>query len=65
MPPGTDQQQPQQYQYIKLPDGSYGKFRSDASDDDIRTAVSKDFPDAFRPPEKGAGTRFWEGVKAG
>lgn len=64
MPPPVDQQQ-QQYQYVKLPDGSYGKFRSDASDDDIRSAVSKDFPDAFKQPEEGAGTRFWEGVKAG
>lgn len=37
-----------QFQYVKLPDGSYGKFRSDASDDVIRSAISKDFPDAFK-----------------
>lgn len=35
------------FQYIKLPDGSYGKFASDASDATIRGAIEKDFPDAF------------------
>jgi hypothetical protein len=40
--------QPDQFQYIKLPDGSYGKFRADASDDVIKGAISKDFPDAFK-----------------
>lgn len=35
------------FQYIKLPDGSYGKFSSDASDATIRGAIEKDFPDAF------------------
>lgn len=41
-----------QFQYIKLPDGSYGKFAADASDATIRGAVEKDFPDAFnaKPP---------------
>jgi hypothetical protein len=41
-----------QFQYIKLPDGSYGKFAANASDDDIKGAISKDFPDAFsgQPP---------------
>lgn len=39
----------QQFQYIKLPDGSYGKFRADASDSVIRSAVQKDFPTAFKP----------------
>lgn len=38
-----------QFQYVKLPDGSYGKFASSASDDDIKTAIQKDFPDAFTP----------------
>jgi hypothetical protein len=38
----------EEYQYIKLPDGSHGKFRSDATDADIRTSISKDFPDAFK-----------------
>lgn len=37
----------QQFQYIKLPDGSYGKFRADASDDVIKQAIAKDFPSAF------------------
>jgi hypothetical protein len=36
-----------QFQYIKLPDGSYGKFAADATDDQIRASVSKDFPDAY------------------
>jgi hypothetical protein len=36
-----------QFQYIKLPDGSYGKFAANAGDDVIRGAIQKDFPDAF------------------
>lgn len=40
---------PDDFQYIKLPDGSYGKFAASVSDDVIRSAVSKDFPDAFKP----------------
>jgi hypothetical protein len=40
-------QQQEQDQYVKLPDGSYGKFRSDATDADIQAAIRKDFPDAF------------------
>ena len=36
------------FQYVKLPDGSYGKFRADAKDDVIRAAIQKDFPDAFK-----------------
>jgi hypothetical protein len=42
---------PDDFQYVKLPDGSYGKFRSDATDEVIRSAISKDFPDAFKPKE--------------
>ena len=38
-----------QFQYIKLPDGSYGKFAAAASDETIRGAVEKDFPEAFAP----------------
>jgi len=41
----------EEFQYIKLPDGSYGKFQSSATDAQIRAAVQKDFPDAFSPPE--------------
>lgn len=37
-----------EYQYIKMPDGSYGKFRADISDDVIRGVIAKDFPDAFK-----------------
>lgn len=42
---------PDDFQYVKLPDGSYGKFRSDATDETIRSAISKDFPDAFKAKE--------------
>lgn len=42
---------PDDFQYVKLPDGSYGKFRADATDDVIRSAISKDFPTAFKPQE--------------
>lgn len=34
------------FQYIKLPDGSYGKFRKDADDAAIVAAIEKDFPQA-------------------
>jgi hypothetical protein len=43
------------YQYIKLPDGSYGKFSANATDDAIRTAILKDFPSAFGDLRTGAG----------
>ncbi len=36
-------------QYIKLPDGSYGKFRADAADTDIMAQIEKDFPGTYRP----------------
>lgn len=36
------------FQYIKLPDGSYGKFDAGATDDYIRSSISKDFPNAFK-----------------
>lgn len=36
------------FQYVKLPDGSYGKFAANASNDDIRAAVTKDFPNAYQ-----------------
>jgi hypothetical protein len=40
-----------QFQYIKLPDGSYGKFDANASDAFIKAQVLKDFPNAsFQPP---------------
>ena len=38
----------QQFQYIKLPDGSYGKFNAKANDTVIRSAIQKDFPNAFK-----------------
>jgi hypothetical protein len=39
--------QEQQYQFVRLPNGEYGKFRADATDAVIREAILKDFPDAF------------------
>lgn len=36
-----------QFQYVKLPDGSYGKFPSSASDDQIRTVLASQFPKEF------------------
>ena len=41
-----------QFQYVKLPDGSYGKFRSDASDQLIRSTIEKEFPGAYKPKEQ-------------
>lgn len=38
------------FQYVKLPDGSYGKFRADATDAQIRAAITKDFPNAYTKP---------------
>lgn len=43
-----DGQAPDQFQYVKLPDGSYGKFAANATDDQIRTQITKDFPDAYK-----------------
>ena len=40
---------PDDFQYVKLPDGSYGKFASDADDSTIQAAISKDFPGAYKP----------------
>lgn len=58
---------PDDFQYVKLPDGSYGKFASDASDDVIRGAIQKDFPDAFKntpqlSPEQQAAQRLTGGA---
>ena len=50
---------PDKVQYIKLPDGSWGKFDENASDEEIRGHIQKDFPDAFKPPPPpGAVSRF-------
>lgn len=38
---------PIQFQYVLLPDGSYGKFNANATNDQIRAQVEKDFPDAY------------------
>lgn len=43
-----------QYQYVKLPSGEYGKFAANASDDDIRARIQKDFPDAFKTQQPSA-----------
>lgn len=52
---------PDDFQYVKLPDGSYGKFAANATDDVIRTAVSKDFPDAFTAPPSKTYPKAWGG----
>lgn len=49
--------QPDQFQYVKLPDGSYGKFRADASDDVIKSAIEKDFPGTFQNANAGQATQ--------
>jgi hypothetical protein len=50
---------PRQYQYVKLPDGSYGKFDANAKDSEIRGHIERDFPDAFKNSAKpGAVSRF-------
>lgn len=36
------------FQYVKLPDGSYGKFAKGASDAQIRATVAKHFPSAYK-----------------
>lgn len=42
----------EEFQYVKLPDGSYGKFRPDATDAMIRSQILKDFPKAFAKPSE-------------
>ena len=42
MPDGQEQ-----FQYVRMPDGSYGKFRADATDTDISKAIARDFPEAY------------------
>lgn len=39
--------QADQFQYVKLPDGSYGKFNAGADDATIQSSIEKDFPGAF------------------
>lgn len=47
-----------QFQYVKLPDGSYGKFAANASDDVIKQAIAKDFPSAFSQAPQDNRTRL-------
>lgn len=49
-PPVPDQSQ-DQFQYVKMPDGSYGKFAANASDELIHSAIQQSFPDAFKPAD--------------
>lgn len=41
----------QQFQYIKLPDGSYGQFPANASDEQISGVIAKNYPETatYRP----------------
>lgn len=43
----------EKYQYVKLPDGSYGKFPASASDDQIRTVLASQFPQEFASAKAG------------
>jgi hypothetical protein len=52
--------QDQQYQYVKLPDGQVGKFRSDASDGEIRSKIEKAYPDAYKSVLSKAGQHPYE-----
>lgn len=45
---------PNDFQYVKLPDGSYGKFNAGVSDDAIRQTIVKHFPDAYSDIPAGA-----------
>jgi hypothetical protein len=40
----VDESSNEGFQYIKLPDGDYGKFRADADDASIIAAIERDFP---------------------
>src|SRR5437867_7080566 len=44
---------PEAFKYVKLPDGKYAKFRADASPEQMKMQVQKDFPQAFTP-DRGA-----------
>jgi hypothetical protein len=39
---------PDDFQYVKMPDGSYGKFNAGVSDDVIRQTITKNFPNAYQ-----------------
>ncbi len=41
------QDQQSDFQYVKLPDGSYGKFAGNAPDEQISAQIAKDFPGAI------------------
>lgn len=41
-----------QVQYVRLPDGSYGKFRADATDEQIRAIIEMDFPNGFQKSKR-------------
>lgn len=43
-----------EFQYVKLPDGSYGKFPASASDDQIRTVLASQFPKEFAAAKAGS-----------
>jgi hypothetical protein len=55
---------PDPYRYVKLPNGSYGKFDANATDDVIKSQISKDFPSAFAPQPSGVPPEILSKLKA-
>lgn len=52
-----------QFQYVKLPDGSYGKFAASATDAQIRAQVAKNFPIAYTSKQAApAAAPDWQGM---
>jgi hypothetical protein len=43
-------QNDQQFLWVKMPDGSYGKFNAGTPDATIRATILKNFPNAFKTP---------------
>jgi hypothetical protein len=48
-----------QFQYVKMPDGSYGKFAADATPESMRAAVQQHFPDAYKPAAPAQPAKSW------
>lgn len=53
---------PQQFQYVKLPDGSYGKFNADTPDTVIRSLILRQFPNAFNSTAQGPSYDLTKGL---
>ena len=51
---------PEQFQYVRLPDGSFGKFRANATDNEIRAKITAAFPDAYKAAATVDPQRPWQ-----